>query len=334
MPTKDDKFLIDKQKALQRLANARKRYKQIAKSKNASIQFDSTVDATLDGSESKYEIFSKIVFDAIYMYHKNLEILVDDAFREIEKFPTQVEKTKAIDFFFSLVNFVDVVSKNFEKIAIGSGKNRYNNSKKAKEPFGKIAFPDSREDVDEYEENTQIETEIENALIDHFVDNVSITKQQSSVIKNILKRGLYSDIISSPLVQFAYRGMIVKEDWIKKVLGVSKEDIEHSLKNKGKFNAIEKNFVFKPKHGDSTSWTESSTIAYKFSQDSNNASIDRVKQFSIILHANTQENENSMLSCVGTLYNMSSAKEFSFEQEIIGLGPIKVQKVSWAAWAS
>lgn len=168
--------------------------------------------------------------------------------------------------------------------------------------FEKIAFADQRPDIadDNKEKNTAIEDDVLNALALHINDNEKIQKRESDVIKNILRKGKYSDMFIKPSGDYVYRGMHIKLDLVDK------------LKNKS-------NFVFLPKGGQSSSWTSHENIARNFSKYYGYAGV--------VLKASTHTNNNRLLDLV-SLYSIRRLSGYRDEREIIGLGPISVESLS------
>lgn len=171
-----------------------------------------------------------------------------------------------------------------------------------KSVFGKIAFAPSREDIPDemYEHNTTIESKVFDALHNHIHNNIKLSKSISSVIKNILRKGKYSDMFVKPKTEYVYRGMRLKEDSSNKIKQSS-------------------NFLFLPKKGESSSWTSSISVAENFADFKYNKS-------SIVLIASVLDNSNSFLD-LRNLYDIKLFNSYAHEKEIIGLGPIKVKEL-------
>lgn len=182
----------------------------------------------------------------------------------------------------------------FSKLGIDS------NSEKS--VFGKIAFAPSREDIPDemHERNTAIESKVYNALYNHIHNNIKLSKPISSIIKNILRKGKYSDMFVKPKTEYIYRGMLLREDLSDKIKQSS-------------------NFIFLPKDGTSSSWTSSILVAEKFADFKYNKS-------GIVLVASVLDNSNSFLDLIN-LYDIKMFNSYAHEKEVIGLGPIKVKEL-------
>lgn len=168
--------------------------------------------------------------------------------------------------------------------------------------FEKIAFADQRPDIadDNKEKNTAIEDVVFKALALHLDDNEKIQKRESDIIKNILRKGKYTDMFIKPSSDYVYRGMHIEQDIADKLKGKS-------------------NFVFIPKGGQSSSWTSDENIARNFSK--------YYGYVGVVLKASTHTNNNKLLD-LANLYSIRGLREFRDEREIIGLGPIDVESLS------
>lgn len=290
---------------------------------NKFVQFHNLIKDQLPLSRSVFEELSNMIFDVsniVTLKFKTPEASVNKLFTDLYDLLDEDEASIFLD---ELFIFLDRLLSELRKEKSIIEKNKKKNAAKYKKDdklFGDYAFPEGRDDIDVIERNTKIESEIENAIIDHFNDNVSISKYHSSILQSVLARGLYNDIIKEPQVQYAFRGMLVNRKWLK-AMGVNLEDLNVRT-------YIDKKFTFKPKRGDSSSWTEEFNIAFKFSKEDY---IETRKDFNIaiVLRANVAENKNKFLQSTNGLYNISFIHdEFHKEKEIVGLGPISVEGVT------
>jgi hypothetical protein len=321
-----------KKEIIDQVKTTRKKIDSITKEKTIFKKFDELFIETLDATffEEKHQVLNDSLYNALYLKYSSVEASMQKAFQHIDSIADVQEKKKVLNAFETAIDFIFVNSIKYEKLARENDKSRFQKAKKEKDPFGQVAFPETRKDIEVDEENTPIESEVESALIDHFVDNAAISKDHSSLLQHILKTKQYQDIIKEPKISVAYRGMIVKKAWIQNTLKVTDEEFAASTKYPETWNEFPAKFVFKPKRRASTSWTDYRSIAIQFSQDANNASmIKRDEQYSIVLCATVEDNKNKMLQSVNALYNMKGIDEFEDEREIVGLGDIKVSKILW-----
>lgn len=184
--------------------------------------------------------------------------------------------------------------------------------------LGRIAFATKRKDKP-FEIDTAEESRLYMALRRYFDENIPLSAGDVTQIKELLANGWYSDVFSEPQVTEVYRGMSVTDEWLKKITG------QETLSDVGE---IDMSKTFKPK-GDSSSWSTDSSMAEYFSIHP----AQRGKGFkrAVVLHANVADNPGSFVSATG-LYGVEGLDEFTGENEVIGLGPIKIHKISWETW--
>jgi hypothetical protein len=182
--------------------------------------------------------------------------------------------------------------------------------------FGKYAFAANRSNKDggiarvPFEKNTKIEQQVYIALINHFRGK-PLSKGNANTIHKLLLTNQYSDIFNEPEKGVIYRGMTVTEKWISKLIDVNSSKM-----------TIEKEFTFEPKQG-ASSWTVSKNIATKFALKN---VIDK-KTYAIILIANVEDNKKQLLSSDKGLYYVEPLNGYQNENEVIGLGSIKISGI-------
>lgn len=180
-------------------------------------------------------------------------------------------------------------------------------------PLGRYAFPGHRKGLPP-EKDTSVEEDLFSAIDDHFFSDKKLSPKQAAQIQDMLSQGLYPEVFSPPDQEEIYRGMGVSQSWLAKALGVGVKDIP-------KKGNREIGMTFKPKGG-ASSWTTSTAVSKKFSTQHEG-------MISITLHAMTSENPNKFVACTDHIYKIGTLSKFSNEKEVIGLGDIKVYKISW-----
>lgn len=232
-------------------------------------------------------------------YHRNvitpISMLIDNAGYIVKTFESYIKKTnKAID-----------------KVSTATGKSL---------PLGKLAFPGSRLNKKlPIEPNTRTENELFNDLVAHFEGEELLSKEKSDLVRKFLQNGNYHDVFKEPDSETVYRGMSVKSDWLVKALKLK------SASELGANGSLAKSFTFTPNRGGS-SWTSDKKIARDFGH--NNAGSD-FGTYVVILHAEVDKNPNRFITGPGGLYNVDGFDAHTHEKESIGLGPIKVSKITW-----
>lgn len=181
-------------------------------------------------------------------------------------------------------------------------------------PFDKIAFADERPGLDGIEPDNKTERLVMRQLINHFSNAKGITPGTAAMLQGMLKNGEYKDFLSEPKNKVVFRGMKVPKAWIAKAIG---EKAMYSIPLH-KRAAFEKKFTFTPKRP-VASWTSSIATARKFSQG--------MHDYSVVLHAAVDENPNKFIDCKRGLYGSSIATGYEDENEVIGIGQIKVFKL-------
>lgn len=212
-------------------------------------------------------------------------------------------------------NIGELISK-FESYITNIDKNidKQKTSTTADSPLGKLAFPGARKNKSlPLEPNTNVENELFSDLKQHFEGDVMLSAEKARLVRKFLENGDYDDVFKEPTAKRVSRGMTVKRNWLETALN-NQED----LKNKG---SMEKSFTFTPNRGGS-SWTSDSNVAKKFSSDYEG-------DYRVILYADVDKNPKRFISGPSGLYNIQGLDIHDHEDESIGLGPIKVSKVSW-----
>jgi hypothetical protein len=181
-------------------------------------------------------------------------------------------------------------------------------------PFDKIAFADERHGLGGIEPDNKTERLVVRQLRTHFANSKGITPGTASMLQAMLKNGEYKDFIAAPKNRVVFRGMRVPKAWVAKAIG---EKAMYSIPLH-KRAAFEKKFTFTPKRP-VASWTSSIATAREFSQGSTD--------YSVVLHAAVDENPNKFIDCKRGFYDSTIADNYNDENEVIGIGQIKVFKL-------
>jgi len=200
-------------------------------------------------------------------------------------------------------------------------------------PLGKYAFSPQRQNTTNpppKEKNTKIESMLLATLSKHVAGTTPMSSNAAQIIKALLERGLYKDVFKTPKVDRVYRGMGVTEEYIQN-LGINpnelneelgKEKIEDML-GRRKAKVVEKEFTFKPRGKTfASSWTLSPKVAADFAATSSPSR----GTYMVIMEAETTLNNGSFLDAAG-FYEIDNLSSFSSEEEVFGLGEIKVSKI-------
>lgn len=213
---------------------------------------------------------------------------------------------------------------------INDGIDRYVESVKAeREELRKTSKPEASPD-DEFEEylfaderhgqvpdepDTQDEKALYDELKAHFVANEALSEDEANLIKRLMADGKYSTVLKKPEAEYVYRGMTVYGEYIRRALGLG--DVE-SLPRKGSKTA---SFTYTPRSGGSSSWSLQHESTHDFMGGS--------KDINVLLIARTSDNDGSFVSGPDGLYKVTGLDKHDEEQEVVGLGPIKVAKIIW-----
>lgn len=181
--------------------------------------------------------------------------------------------------------------------------------------FEEFIFADERHGQVPDEPDTRDEKALYDELKAHFVANEALSKDEASLIKRLMADGKYSTILKKPDVEYVYRGMTVYDEYIRRALGLGDDE---SLPRKGSKTA---SFTFTPRNGGGSSWS--------LRHESTHGFMGGNKDYNVLLLARTSDNDGSFVSGPGGLYNVGELGKYDDEQEIVGLGPIKVAKIIW-----
>ena len=204
-------------------------------------------------------------------------------------------------------------------------------SKKSKVPveapddaiLGNYAFANVRPGVPP-EVNTKVEDELEQELTTHFVNNMHMSAKSGRALKTSLENDWYEKILSEPKRATVYRGLRVSEEWMIKNIGENwRKQFDETKEGRLKTN----NIVLRPITGNAssavTSWTNSIKTAREFAFGP--SSDDAV--FAVVCCAAIKDNPNQFIDSAAGLYGIKGHDEFADEQEVLGIGSIKISHI-------
>lgn len=214
-------------------------------------------------------------------------------------------------------------------------------SKKSKVPveapddaiLGNYAFANSRKGVPP-EVNTKAEDKLEKELTTHFVNNIHMSAKSGQALKTSLENDWYEKFLSEPKRATVYRGIKVSEAWMIKNIG--KDWYEQFAKTRFKAptghdtrGRLKTDMVLRPKTGDAssavTSWTKNFNLAAYFAFKAN----PDMEGGPVILCAAIKDNPNQFIDAAAGLYNIDGNDEFAHEEEVLGIGSIKISHIIW-----
>ena len=213
----------------------------------------------------------------------------------------------------NLNNFINDYNKKLLKL------NKIPQEAPEEEIINKYAFADQRKNEVPPEPNNDVEQYFYDKLSGHFSSNSPISIKDTDTLRQILKQKLYKSIIHELTKTLMYRGMSVSSIYLKKLLGLTKNDKLPEL------GAQDIDFTFEPKEGSGlSSWTESRSAAFLASKIYNTD-----YPYTIVMVANTNDNPNRFIDCNNGLYNVKGFDSYEHEREVLGLGNIQLSKVFW-----
>lgn len=211
----------------------------------------------------------------------------------------------------------DGIDRYVEAVKVEREKLRKNSKPEASpdDEFEEYLFADERHSQVPDEPDTRDEKALYDKLEAHFVANEALSEDEANLIKRLMADGKYSTVLKKPDVELVYRGMAVNDDYLRRALGL---DDDESLPQKGSKTA---SFTFTPRNGGSSSWSLRHESTFDFMNGS--------KDFNVLLIARTSDNDGSFVSGPGGLYKVGKLGKHEDEQEVVGLGAIKVAKIIW-----
>lgn len=212
-------------------------------------------------------------------------------------------------------SFVSRIEKHVEKMA-----ERLDAASEAPPaaPLGRIAFAGTRPNKP-FEPDTDREKALHRALLNHIRNNIALSGRDVTDIKELLKKGWYSEVFKAPSVPVVYRGMAVSKKWLMAALKRQRIDEKGS---------VEKSFTYTPRRGGSSSWSTVKSVAKAFAIDSD-ARFTSSADVLVILSARVKDNAGSLITGPGGIYKVVDADFLEDEKEVVGLGKLRVFKVEW-----
>ena len=228
-----------------------------------------------------------------------------------------------------------ITLKIYERILVEAKKKssdaKTEKSKKSKVPveapddaiLGNYAFANVRPGIPP-EVNTKVEDELEQELTTHFVNNMHMSAKSGRALKTSLENDWYEKILSEPKRATVYRGLRVSEEWMIKNIGENwRKQFDETKEGRLKTN----NMVLRPITGNAssavTSWTNSIKTAREFAFGP--SSDDAV--FAVVCCAAIKDNPNQFIDSAAGLYGIKGHDEFADEQEVLGIGSIKISHI-------
>jgi hypothetical protein len=184
-------------------------------------------------------------------------------------------------------------------------------------PMGQWAWPKERNlPVDE--PDTELEEELLNALKDAIrYTEKPLNSKYVSVLKDILEKHQYDQVILRPNVENLYRGMNIRNVDYLKQLGIDPSENIGTITKVLKFSPLNK----------SSCWSKSKEKAFDFS-----IRMFEPGNFGVVLIAPAQSNVDKFID-YETIYNLDkSLTHLKVEQEALGIGDITINKIVFISY--
>ena len=228
-----------------------------------------------------------------------------------------------------------ITLKIYERILVEAKKKssdaKTEKSKKSKVPveapddaiLGNYAFANVRPGIPP-EVNTKVEDELEQELTTHFVNNMHMSSKSGRALKTSLENDWYEKILSEPKRATVYRGLRVSEEWMVENIGDDwRKQFDETKEGRLKTN----NMVLRPNTGNAssavTSWTNSIKMAREFAFGPASGGSD----LAVVCCAAIKDNPNQFIDSAAGLYGIKGHDEFADEQEVLGIGSIKISHI-------
>jgi hypothetical protein len=192
-------------------------------------------------------------------------------------------------------------------------------------PLGKYVWPKDAIDPDpekEKEINTALEEMLQKKIKAH-IDNALLSSESVEIIKELIDKNLYPEVFKRYAVGEVYRGMYVSPGWMRETF----TNFEESRDESGSIVEADFSVAISPLEGrDVASWTRDLDLALEFSQS---PSKDHRSGISLVLVADAAHEENYFIDLEPIYDTYKFAKHMAFEEEVVGVGDIKIKKVMW-----
>lgn len=190
------------------------------------------------------------------------------------------------------------------------------------DPLGKYAFAKKRLDKKvPPEDDTSAESGLYVDLMRHFRNNKQVAPEAAAILRDLRKQGMYAAVIHPPTTKYVYRGINItrQQAW--------QMGIGDAVRRPASGGASLGGWTYVPTKG-VDSWTTSPSSAAVYSgADSSNGRVERLR---VVFVARVDGNEDSFISGPDGLYNVKGFDAYTDEDEVLCIGPIKVDKVYWA----
>ena len=197
--------------------------------------------------------------------------------------------------------------------------------------LGNYAFANARWGVPP-EVNTKVEDKLEDELTTHFVNNKSMSNKSGQALKTSLENDWYEKFLSKPTQTNVYRGLRVSDEWM--VTNVGKRWRDKFAKPRASYTTINgretqgrlkiDNVVLHPKtDAVVTSLTNSIEMACQFAQ----AVYSAFGNIIVVCCAAVKDNPDQFIDSAAGLYDLPEISRFANEQEVLGIGSIKISHI-------
>jgi len=172
------------------------------------------------------------------------------------------------------------------------------------------------------EPDTGYEEDLYQSISDYVTTNRHLSVGATDKIKDVMKD--YDSILHPPSTgTTVYRGMGVPLEWLKKALGKKFKDLvklspDGRVESEGSWTG---RMTYTPLVADSSSWSTYEEKAEEFMDSGGN-------EVEVLLEADPEENKGSFLDLYD-LYGVQPMDTYEDEAEVMGMGPIKVRKITW-----
>jgi len=182
-----------------------------------------------------------------------------------------------------------------------------------------VAFADEREYLGVEEHDNEIEKRLYKNLGAYLRDNIPLDNSDVELIKKFIVSGEYEDVFKEPTSEYVFRGMAVGEEYIDEITPKFELSPDEGM--------TDVSYDFNPKYVEKvSSWTLDKSVARTtFGLEQ----VTKQKPYVLVLVARVSDNPNKFVSGPDGLYDVGGLQQFVDEQEVIGIGDIKVCRIVW-----
>ena len=191
--------------------------------------------------------------------------------------------------------------------------------------FGSYAFPDLRPydvaagEID-LEDDTTSEKQFEKDFKNHFDNSHPLSSDEAAILKRLVKKGYYNKVFHWTDASIVYRGLAVSKSWMAKALKLKANE---TIPDEG---TLDVPIQYKPRTGATSSWSTDPFVAKDFANEHTSVS---EFPYLILLEADPATNAQKFLAGDGGLYRLDITRDYRSEHEVLALGTIKVNKLTW-----